>query len=93
MSDYKKACVESKLVEIKDRDSVYPHVEDHNLRQAWISRVLDCCNAFDFKELVSKQLDLYCDYPRLDELMEACNTPKHLVRNRLITFQIDHPDL
>lgn len=80
------------LWEIKDREVGLSHMEGHKVRMAWIERVLECCRADDFKFLIGDQLELYCDYPRLDELMEACNTPKHLVRNRLITFEIDHPN-
>ena len=94
MSDYKKydpENVESTLVEIQNRDAEHPHIEGHAFRQMWIKRVIQCCRADDFRQLIGQQLAMYCDYPSLSELLNACDTPKHRVRNNLMVFEIDHP--
>lgn len=46
-----------------------------------------------FAELVDKQLSLYCvggpTYPL--DFFAVCNDSKHLIRNRMLTWAIDHP--
>ena len=81
------------LQEVMRRDAMYPHVEGHKVRQAWIKRVIECYEKHDdcFCELVTMQLSLYCDFPDLTVLKDVCDSPKHRIRNRLLVWHIDHP--
>ena len=84
--------VEEKLVEMLEREMKMEHVELHAVRLAFLNRVWYCANRdISFRELVTKQLDLYCGVPDPRAFVEHCNTPKHLIRNRMLSWDIDHP--
>jgi len=79
------------LTDIRRRELMYPHVEGHAVRLAFINRVTTCCYAdIDFEELVKKQLELYCSGIDGMTFYRVCNEPKHFVRERLLRWDIDH---
>jgi len=84
--------VEEILSKIREYESKMAHVELHDVREAFIDIVVKRVReSVSFSDLVERQLSLYCKPPDPRTFYEVCNQPGHLVRERLITWGIDHP--
>lgn len=84
--------IEETMVEIIEREMAMSHVELHKVRLRFFEGMWDYSNKdLTFRHLVKSQLELYCGTPDPRDLYRACNSPKHLIRNRMLSWDIDHP--
>ena len=81
------------IVKVVDAETHLAHVEGHDVRMAFLDRLTYCYLDPDFRDLVEKQLSLYCGSPDPRIFVAVCNDPKHVIRNRMIAFEIDHPEM
>jgi len=89
-----KVTIEEKLLKVLEHEMKLSHLELHGARLAFFKRVWDCANRdISFRELVSKQFELYVGIPDSRDLYAHINSPRHVIRNRLLSWAIDHPEL
>lgn len=83
----------TKLDRIAEWEEKLSHVEGHGSRKAFISDLRRCCQQGDehFNRLVQDQLNLICGIPDPRTLVSICNTPQHVIRNRMLAWFVDHP--
>ena len=83
--------MEEKLVAVIEREMKLSHVPLHAARLQFLNAMWDYANRdISFREIVEAQLNLYVGIPDPRNLYEHCNSPKHLIRNRMLTWAIDH---
>ena len=62
-------------------------------RVAFISDVLARYGKYpEFDKLVDAQVALFCGEISPHKFVTICNSPTHAIRNKLITWYIDHPE-
>jgi len=82
------------ITDLIDHEKKYNHVSLSDARISFFERLIYCANRDEeFAKILETQLSLYCLPPDNIAFFETCNSPKHVLRNRMIVFEIDHPEL
>lgn len=81
------------LQAIRDDENMLGHLELHAVRMRFIDLVMEYSLVDkQFAQLVSAQLVLYHNgYTDSRTFYDVCNAPRHMVRQRMLTWYIDHP--
>ncbi len=82
------------IMKIKEEGALYPHIPKYDLYKSFLDRVIYCyLRDSKFAELVDRQLSLYYqERVHIMDFYETCNIPGHLIRERMIVWDIDHPE-
>jgi len=79
------------LYKIREDELTIAHVEGHSMRLDFINLVIKCFGTDEkFNKLIVDQLTLFCSRPSSIAFVSICDHPLHRVRNKLITWYIDH---
>jgi hypothetical protein len=82
-----------RLAGMRKQALMYPNLQAHESRLTFIDDVIGLCRKdAGFAELVNGVLNNYVNEPDPVTFHGVCNHPAHKVRNRMITWYIDHPD-
>lgn len=81
------------LTEMLKHEERLAHLDLHEVRVGFILRIMRLIDIdAGFCELVERQLSLWCGTIDPRVFYSVCSEPKHLIRERMLAWHIDHTE-